>query len=55
MPTLRSKAHLQVAPANAKTKTCKRACLLHRTEDRKDAAKNERKITRKMNNETLIE
>jgi hypothetical protein len=30
---------LQVAPANAKTKTCKRACLPQRTADRKDAAK----------------
>jgi len=33
-PTLRSQAHLQVAPAKAKTKTCKRACLPKRT-DRK--------------------
>jgi len=39
MPSLRSQAHLQVAPANAKTKTCKRACLPQRTADRKDAAK----------------
>jgi len=39
MPTLRSQAHLQVAPANAKTQTCKRACLPKRTADRKDAAK----------------
>ena len=39
MPTLRSQAHLQVAPANAKTQTCKRACLPQRTADRKDAAK----------------
>jgi len=30
---------LQVAPANAKTKTCKRACLPERTADWKDAAK----------------
>jgi len=30
---------LQVAPANAKTKTCKRACLSQRTADRNDAAK----------------
>jgi hypothetical protein len=26
-----SQAHLQVSPANAKTKTCKRACLPQRT------------------------
>ena len=39
MPTLRSQSHLQVAPANAKTKTCKRACLPQRMADRKDAAK----------------
>ncbi len=39
MPTLRSQAHLQVAPANAKSKTCKRACLHQRTVERKDAAK----------------
>jgi len=39
MPTLRSQAHLQVAQANAKTKTCKRACLPQHTTDRKDAAK----------------
>jgi len=39
MPTLRSQAHLQVALANTKTKTCKRVCLLQRTADRKDAAK----------------
>jgi len=36
---------LQVAPANAKTKTCKRACLPHRTADRKDAAKMKDRIT----------
>ncbi len=53
MPTLRSQAHLQVAPANAKTKTCKRACLPQRTVDRKDAAKMKDKLTRKINNETL--
>ena len=29
---LRSQAHLQVAQAHAKTKTCKRACLPQRTE-----------------------
>jgi len=38
-PTLRSQAHLQVTPANAKTKTCKRAGLPIRTVDRKGAAK----------------
>jgi len=52
-PTLRSQAHLQVAPANAKTKTCKRACLPQRTADRKDAAKMKDKMTGKINNETL--
>lgn len=36
---LRSQAHLQVAPANAITKTCKRACLPKRTAVRKDSAK----------------
>jgi len=30
---------LQVTPASAKTKSCKRACLPQRTADRKDAAK----------------
>jgi len=30
---------LQVAPANAKSKTCKRACLPKRTADKNDAAK----------------
>jgi len=34
-----SQAHLQVARANAKTKTYKRACLPKRTADRKDTAK----------------
>jgi len=53
IPTLRSQAHLQVAPANAKTKTCKRACLPQRTADRKDAAKMKDKLTGKINNETL--
>jgi hypothetical protein len=53
MPTLRSQAHLQVAPANAKSKTCKRACLPKRTADRKDAAKMKDKMTGKINNETL--
>jgi len=53
MPTLRSQAHLQVAPANAKTKTCKKACLPKRTADRKDAAKMKDKLTGKINNETL--
>jgi len=49
---LRSQAHLQVAPANAKTKTCKRACLPQRTADRNDAAKMKEKLTGKINNET---
>jgi hypothetical protein len=44
---------LQVAPANAKTKTCKRACLPKRTADRKYAAKMTDKLTGKINNETL--
>jgi hypothetical protein len=46
MLTLRSQAQLvpkfrglQVSPANAKSKTCKRACLPKREADRKDAAK----------------
>ena len=44
-PSLRSQAHLQVAPANAKAKTCKRACLPKRTTDRKDAAKMKDRIS----------
>ncbi|GET23041.1 hypothetical protein JCM18694_32870 [Prolixibacter denitrificans] len=52
---LRSQAHLQVAQANAKTKTCKRACLPKRTTDRKNAAKKKDKLTGKINNETPIE
>jgi len=35
---------LQVAPANSKTKTCKRACLPKRTADIKDAARKGGKI-----------
>lgn len=49
---LRSQAHLQVAPAKAKTKTCKRACLPQPTVNRKDAAKMKDKMTGKINNET---
>jgi hypothetical protein len=45
---------LQVAQANAKAKTCKRACLPKRQADRKDAAKMKENRTRKINNETLI-
>jgi len=44
---------LQVARANPKTKTCKRACLPKRTVDRKKAAKMKDKLTEKQNNETL--
>jgi hypothetical protein len=36
---LRSQAHLQVTPANAKTKTCKRAYLPKRTANKIDARK----------------
>ena len=53
MPTLHRQAHLQVALANAKTKTCKRACLPQRTADRKNAAKMKDKLMGKINNETL--
>jgi hypothetical protein len=38
---------LQVAPTNAKTKTCKKAYLPQRTADRKDAAKMKEKYREK--------
>jgi len=44
---------LQVAPANAKTKTCKRACLPQRTADRKDAAKMKDRITNDKNGQLV--
>jgi len=44
---------LQVAPANAKTKTCKRACLPQRTADRKEAAKMKDRITRDNNGQLV--
>ena len=50
---LRSQAHLQVAPANAKTKTCKRACLPQRTTDRKDAAKMKDRMTKDKNGQLV--
>lgn len=50
---LRIQAHLQVAPADAKSKTCKRACLPKRSADRKHAAKIRDKLTERINNETL--
>ena len=53
MPTLRSQAHLQVAPAIAMTKTCKRACLPQRTADRKDAAKMKDRISKDKNGQLV--
>jgi hypothetical protein len=53
MLTLRSQAHFQVAPANAKTKTCKRACLPLRTADKKDAAKMKDRITNDKNGQLV--
>lgn len=50
---LSSLAHLQVAPANAKTKTCKRACLSQRTADRKDAAKMKDRMTKDKNGQLV--
>jgi len=44
---------LQVAPANAKTKTCKRACLPQRTADSKDAAKMKDRITKDKNGQLV--
>jgi len=52
MPTLNSHTHCQVAPADPQAETWQRLCLLQRTTDRQ-CSKNERKLTRKMNNETL--
>jgi len=47
-------AHLQFSQANAKTKTCKRACLPQRTADRKDAAKMKDRTTRDKNGQLVI-
>jgi hypothetical protein len=44
---------LQVAPANDKTKTCKRACLPKRTTDRKDAAKMKDRIKKDKNGQLV--
>ncbi|MDO9153238.1 MAG: hypothetical protein Q7U47_05950 [Paludibacter sp.] len=44
---------MQVAPANAKTKTCKRACLPKRTKDRKDAAKMKDRMTKDKNGQLV--
>jgi len=52
-PTLRSQAHLQVAPTNAKTKTCKRACFPKRSADRKDAAKMKDRMTKDKNGQLV--
>jgi len=38
-PMLHSHTHCQATRAKAKAKTSQRACLPHRTADRKDAAK----------------
>lgn len=51
MPTLPSQAHLQVAPANAKVKTCKRAYLPQHTADRNDAAKMKDRIMKDKNDQ----
>ena len=52
-PSLRSQAHLQVAPANAKAKTCKRACLPKGSTDRKDAAKMKDRISNDKNGQLV--
>lgn len=52
-PSPRSQAHLQVVPANAKAKTCKRACLTKRTTDRKDAAKMKDRISKDKNGQLV--
>ncbi len=52
-PILRSQAHLQVSPANARTKTCKRACLPKHTANSKDAAKMKDRITKVKNGQLV--
>jgi hypothetical protein len=44
---------LQVAPANAIAKTCKRACLPERTADRNDAAKMKDRMTKYKNGQLV--
>lgn len=55
MPTLRSHTHLQAAQAKTQIQSLQKSMPAQTHGRQNRCSKNERNITRKMNNETLIE